>query len=176
MGQVRWSVDPNATVALRFTDEDFIEALQNDKGRETKALALLLEVEDAADYDFSEMVEDGVVITARESITGPEYDHLQVVMQLAERKGTRYNAADYNRDWWATWVRGLSDEVDGIPPKLRQGMASSDKRQREEAISSRQLPKRTRQMLFARLRAHEDAVNMPALRDPKRPPTTHDED
>src|SRR3990172_7912935 len=109
MGQVRWSVDPNATVALRFTDEDFIEALQNDKGRETKALALLLEVEDAADYDFSEMVEDGVVITARESITGPEYDHLQVVMQLAERKGPRYNAADYNREWWAPWVRGLSD-------------------------------------------------------------------
>lgn len=168
MGQVRWSVDPKATVPLRFDDADFLDALRADGDAEDpRPLASLLDVKVAADVDFSAMVADGVCIVARETITGPESDRLQVAMQLAERRGTKYNANDYNREWWATWVLGVTDEVDGLPDQLRKGLNSADKSQRAEAICNRLLPLGVRQRLFARLRAHEEAVKAPAMRDPQ---------
>lgn len=163
MGLIRWTVDPRATVRLRFDDEEFVAALIADDGDADRPLARLLGKKSAQDFDFSNFVADGVWMTARAGIRGDEEDELLRAMQQRDaRQGVKTDPGAYNNLWFATWVLEVGAD-DGDLPK---GLSSNAKRNRVEAVAA--LPTYIRDALFCRLRVHEDSQNAPAIRDPEK--------
>lgn len=166
---VRWSVDPTQTVALRFDDMEFVEALEDDERDEDSPLAQLLGVKHASEVDFAALVSGGVTIHARLGIPAKKADKLTLIAQASDRKqGMRYNAEAYNEAWFAAWVTKVTDEVS--PTRVPADLSSPIETARGEAVG--RLPDALRGQLFARLRVHVDKAGKPAKRDPKPSPGT----
>jgi len=160
MGNVRWTVDPRATVALRFDDDDFIAALKTAEGDFRDKLESLLGGPPEA-ADFSDLVGDGVVIHARAGITGREDDDLGNRAQQSDaRRGIKVDVAAANAALWGVWVTTVEDEAGSVPEKL----ASRNQATRESAYLM--LPATLKDVLMARLQVHIRDAKRGAMRDP----------
>lgn len=163
MGLVRYTVDRNATNALRFDDDNFLDALSAADGDFKDLLCRLLGVESGSpvDADLSAFVADGVVIHARASISGRDDARLTTESQAADtRKGPKLDAARAVESQWGAWVVGVSDDDGSVPDAL----SAHDRKKREEAFGL--LPVAVQDAFTARLRVHIRDVSRDALRDP----------
>lgn len=170
MSRIRYSVDPQSSKPLRFDDPEFELALEADHGnadedKKAGPLALLLGVKRATDFDFTGFIEDGVTLHARHGITGGDEDRL---LTNAQMTGDRVNLEIANGRWFTTWVRsvevGEDTDLSSDDKKAFAGLSHMNRKKREETFGL--LPLGVRKAFIARLRAHTDEANQPAMRDP----------
>ncbi len=161
-GHVRWSVDPNEEVALRFDDDDFLAALKASAGDLADSLERLLGGP-PADATFGSLIEDDVVIMARAGISSRQDDELGNRSQQRDaRKGVKIDVHEANVAQWGAWVTGIQDNAGSVPAALN----SRKRRDREEAFGA--LPSGLADVLTARLMIHVREAKAGALRDPNK--------
>lgn len=172
--RLRLSANPNATTPLRFDDQEFLEAIEDDDGDDAKKnqagqgpLAQILGVMKAGDRDLSAFVDDGWVLHARQAITGRDEDSIAASTQ---RSNGSVDFSALGEAWWSTWVLRVelppetADEMEPEDRRVYQDLSSSNRKVRGEALS--RLPTYVRDGLRVRLRAHVDSVARSAERDP----------
>lgn len=159
-------VESGATVPLRFDDPEFIRAIEEDDTQEGRGtLAQLMEAKKAGDVDMSPFVEDGWVLHTRPSI---RIDERSTQYNAGQRAGGGVDLKEALRAMWATWVMGVAvaDDLE-LTPKMAatlRALSNPNRKSREDAFG--ELPSGTACVLMARLRAHVDAVDALAHRDP----------
>lgn len=173
--RLRMVADKNVTDELRFDDEDFRLALEDDAHADDQIseklgrgpLARMLGVRLASEYDFTQDIADGWVIHARHAIEGNEEDELS---NVGQGKNGKADIVAYNNAFWATWVRGVELPEGATEGWSRQeldvfnGLSSRSLKVRGQSFGK--LPTTTRDIFVARLRAHADEESRPAERDP----------
>lgn len=165
---IRLSVDPTSTVALRFDDPEFLEALRTEDEDKKKTFTALLGGEEPAEYDFSPYVEDGWWIRIRKGITGHEDDVISNRSQQEDaRKGVKLDVAGANETLLATWVKAVGCDDDGHADK--QLIAKlSDRRQRVREAAWAEVETGVRGAFLMRVRVFIDEQHRPAERDPNK--------
>lgn len=160
MGQVRWTVDPRETIALRFDDQDFLDTLASAEGDFKDQLERWLGGP-PADADLSAFVADGVVIHAKAGITGREDGKLGNDSQQKDaRQGIKVDVPRATESLWGAWVTGVEDTDGSLPV----GLSAPNRAKREETFALLLAP--VQDALTARLRVHIRGANRDALRDP----------
>lgn len=174
MARLRLSVDPSATVPLRFDDPEFLEALENDDRDDAKKnangqgpIASIFGTLKATDRDLSAFADDGYVLHAREAIQGKDED---AIANATQRQSGGVDIGALGEAHWSHWVLRVDvppETLEDLPPRDRSVFAelsSPNRKTRGEALSK--LPTFVRDGFRARLRAHVDSVSRPADRDP----------
>lgn len=162
MGLIRYTVDPKETVALRFDDPDFIEALASADGDFHDQLERLLGGA-PSEADVSAFVADGVVIHARASVSGRDDARLGNDSQQDDaRKGIKVDVPRATESKWGLWVLRVEDTDGSVPA----GLSDRNKAVRQETFGA--LPAPVQDAFVARLRVHERDARRDALRDPSK--------
>lgn len=162
MGMIRYTVDPKETVALRFDDPDFLDALASAEGDFYDQLERLLGGV-PAEADLSGFVADGVVLHARASVSGREDGRLGNDSQQDDaRKGIKVDVPRATESKWGLWVPSVEDAAGGVPA----GLSDRNRAVRQETFGA--LPAPVQDAFVARLRVHERDARRDALRDPSK--------
>jgi len=162
MGLIRYTVDARETVALRFDDPGFVEALASADGDFHDQLERLLGGP-PAEADLSAFIADGVVIHARAGVTGRDDARLGNDSQQDDaRKGIKVDVPRATESKWGLWVLRVEDTDGSVPA----GLSDRNKAVRQETFGA--LPAPVQDAFVARLRVHERDARRDALRDPSR--------
>lgn len=168
MGMIRYVVDPKETVALRFDDPGFVEALASADGDFHDQLERLLGGP-PTEADLSGFIADGVVIHARAGVTGRDDARLGNDSQQDDaRKGIKVDVPRATESKWGLWVLRVEDaeSIAGIAGGVPAGLSDRNKAVRQETFGA--LPAPVQDAFVARLRVHERDARRDALRDPSR--------
>jgi len=170
---IRWTVDKQATMRLRFDDEEFLKATQaGEEDEDWKAIdgALRPGVK-PQDIDWSEFTGDALYLDARAGISGTEQDAItNAAQQDSVTRGYNVNMDTFNRAFFSTWVLHVSSDDAAVAKGIPADLSSRNKKTRSDAFG--ELPSVTRQALMARLAVHIRSVERPPEHDPKQSPQT----